>query len=53
MVTYRTNSQQYMMQLCKATVMAEKVRAAIIMQAWIDGYHVTEIMDEIIVERKA
>lgn len=48
-----TNAAQYLEQLRHAEVMAEKIRSAIIMQAWLDGLIVTEFMDEIIVERKA
>jgi hypothetical protein len=41
---------QYRIQLEAAYVWLEKERAAIIMQAWIDGCTVTEIHDEIIIE---
>lgn len=47
-----TDATQYMRQLRGAEVMMEKIKAAIIMQAWIDGYYVTEFMDEILIEKE-
>lgn len=48
----RYSHRAYMVQLHHAEVFMEKARAAIIMQAWIDGLKVTEIMDEILIEEK-
>jgi hypothetical protein len=49
---YVTDADQYLAQLNSAYTWGEKVRAAIIMQAWVDGLSTLEYQDEIIIKEK-
>jgi hypothetical protein len=51
-LVYVTGADQYLAQINRANAWGEKVRAAIIMQAWMDGLSTLEYQDEIIITEK-
>jgi len=53
MKAYRSKHNNHVSQLQNAETMIEKMRSAVIMQAWIDGFElVCEIQDELVFEKK-